>query len=70
MTEMENVTGKTPDISEYCDFDFYYLVWYHPGLHTNFNDENRALGRWLGVYRRIGSDMCYWALKKSVTVIA
>ena len=32
-TAIETVTGKTPDISEYCDFDFYDLVWYHPG-HT------------------------------------
>jgi hypothetical protein len=27
----EQVTGRTPDISEYLDFGFYDLVWYHPG---------------------------------------
>ena len=69
-TAMDYVTGKTPAISEYCDFDLYDLVWYHTGLHTNFNDKNRTLGRWLGVYHRIGSDICYWILPKSATVIA
>ena len=68
-TAMEHVTIRTPYISEYCDFYFYDLVWYHPGLHPNFNDENRNLGRWLGVSHRIGSDICYLILTKSGTVI-
>ena len=42
---MEHITGKKPNIYEYCDFGFYDLFWYHPGLHPNFNDENRTLGR-------------------------
>ena len=67
---MEHVTGKTPEISEYCDFYFYDLVWYHPGFHPNFNDKNGTLGQWLGVYHRIGSYMCYWILKKSGTVVS
>ena len=54
---MEHVTVETPYISEYCDFDFYDLVWYHPGLHFNYNDENKTLGRWLDVSHRIGNDM-------------
>ena len=66
---MEHVTCKTPDIYEYCDFNLYALVWYHLELRPNFNDENSALDRWLGVSRRIGSDMCYQVLTKSVTVI-
>ena len=66
---MEHVTGKTPNISEYCDFYFYDLVWYHPGIYTNFNDGNRGLERWLGVSHRIRSAMCYWVMKKSGTVI-
>ena len=41
---MDHVTSKIPDIFEYCDFDLYYLVWYHTGLHTSFNDENSTLG--------------------------
>ena len=67
---MDHVTGKISDISEYCDFYFYDLVWYHPGIHPKFNDENRTLGRWVGLSHRIGSDMCNWILKKSCTVIS
>ena len=66
----EHFTGKTPYISEYCDFDFYDLVWYHPGIHPNFNEKNRTLVRWLGISHRIVSDMCYWIINKSGTVIA
>lgn len=69
-TPMEAVTGRTPDISEYCDFEFYDLVWYHSGVHPNMNKEHRALGRWLGVSHRVGSDMCYWILTKSGDVIS
>ena len=69
-TAMEHVTGKTPDISELCDFDFYDLVWYYPGPHPNFGDELRKLGRWLGIAHRIGSELCYWILTKEGHVIA
>ena len=67
---MEHVTGKTPDISEYCDFDIYELVWYQSGLHPKCNDENRTLGQLLGVSHRFVSDICYWILTKLVRVIA
>ena len=66
---MEHVTVKTPYIYEYCAFVFYESVWYHPGLHPNFNDENKTLVRWLGGSHRIGSDMCYLIPKKLGTVI-
>ena len=69
-TPLESVTGKTLDISEYCDFDFYDLVWYFPDVHPSISQENRALGRWLGVSHRIGSDMCYWILTKNGNVVA
>ena len=69
-TPIEAVTGKTPDISEYLDFDFYDLVWYFPGVHPSISEENRALGRWLGVSHRIGSDMCYWIMPVSGNPIA
>ena len=68
-TGFDQVTGKTPYISEYCDFDFYDLVWYHAGVHPSISKENREMGRWLGMSHRIGSEMCYWILTKSSKVI-
>ena len=68
-TGYELVTGKTPDISEYCDFDFYDLVWYWAGQVTGTNT-GRKLARWLGVSHKVGSDMCYWIMPVSGTPIA
>ena len=62
----EQVTGKTPDISEFLDFSFYDLVWYHPGVHPSISEDNRVLGRWLGVSHRNGSNMCYWVMGRDV----
>ena len=64
-TAMESVTGKTPDISEYLDFDFYDLCWYYTETHPSISKDNRALCRWLGVSHRIGSDMCYWIITET-----
>ena len=64
-TGYKTVTGKTPDISEFCDFDFWDLVWYFPGKHPNVSVEDRALGRWARVSHNIGRDMCYWIIPVS-----
>ena len=66
-TGYEEVTGETPDISEWLDFEFYDLVWYwdHPQA-----DDNPRLGRWLGVSHRIGSALCYWILKENGRVVS
>ena len=69
-TGYELVTGSTPDISEYCDFDFYDLVWYHVEKHPPLSKESRQLARWIGVAHRIGSDLCYWLMPVSGTPIA
>ena len=69
-TGYEMVTGKTPDISEYCDFDFYDLVWYWPNTTASHTDTNRQLARWVGVAHRIGSTMCYWLIPESGNLIA
>ncbi len=69
-TGYEQVTGKTPDISKFLDFDFYDLVWYHPGVHPSISEDNQVLGRWLGVSHRIGSDMCYWVMGRDGIPIA
>ena len=34
-TPIEAVTGVTPYISEYADFDFYDLMWYHTGKNPS-----------------------------------
>lgn len=69
-TAYEIVTGITPDISEYCDFDFYDLVWYWPNTTASHTDKNRSLSRWVGVAQRIGSNMCYWLIPESGILVA
>jgi hypothetical protein len=65
-TPMEQITGETPDISEYLDFGFYDWVWYkeNAGLGEN------CIGRWLGVAHRVGNLMSYWILTVTGRVIA
>ena len=63
---LQAVTGETIDISEYLDFGFYDRVWFH---------ENAGLGepvpgRWLGVSKHVGGQMCYYVLSKSGKVVS
>jgi hypothetical protein len=71
-TGYEEVTGETPDISEWMDFDFYDLIWYHdpPALMAETTTEIRKLGRWLGVANRVGSALTYWILTRAGKVVA
>jgi hypothetical protein len=67
-TGIERITGETPDISEWLDFDFYDLVWF---WDNNPNAaENPRLGKWLGVAHRVGSDLCYWILDNNGNILA
>jgi hypothetical protein len=59
------ITGKTPDISEYLDFNFYDLVWYWRQPSPSLSEHDRELARWMGVAHRVGSDMCYWLMPVS-----
>ncbi|GFH49007.1 hypothetical protein CTEN210_05483 [Chaetoceros tenuissimus] len=63
-TGIEAVTGETPDISEWLDFEFYDLCWYWDSLESK-----RKIGCWLGVSHRIGSAMCYWILSNTGNVL-
>ena len=63
---LENVTGETPDISEYLDFGFYDHVWYK----DNAGLGETLPGRWLGVSHRTGRLMCYNILTQNGTVIS
>ena len=66
-TGYERVTGDTPDISEYLDYEFYDWVYYWdmPG-----DIDNPKIGRWLGISHRVGSALCYWVLKDNGQVIS
>jgi hypothetical protein len=64
------VTGETPFISEWIDFEFYDRVWYYDQKKIEINGSGRRLARWLGVAHRIGSDLCYWLLLESGKFIA
>ena len=67
----EEVTGETPDISEWLDFTFYDLVWWWDrGQKPDVTDETRKLARWLGISHRVGSDMCYWLVTVGGKVIS
>ena len=57
-TALEQLTGETPEISEYLDFIFYDWCWYN----DNAGLGETKLGHWLGVSHRVGSLMSYWIL--------
>ena len=49
-TGYEVVTGQTPDISEWLDFEFYDLVWWLDWTtKPDLTDNTRRLACWLGV---------------------
>lgn len=58
---MEIITGETPDISEYLNFEFYNWVTFR----SNAGLGEVELGGWLGVSHRVGRLMSYWILPKS-----
>ena len=65
-TPLEQLTGETPDISEYLDFSFYDWVWYKDNAGVGDN----MFGRWLGVSHRVGNLMSYWILTTNGRVIS
>ena len=48
-TGIEMVTGETPDISEWIDFEFYDRVWYYDQKKIEIDGSGRHLARWLSV---------------------
>ena len=64
-TSLEQLTGETPEISEYLDFTFYDWCWYN----DNAGLGEMKLGRWLGVSHCVGSLMSYWILTQKRNVI-
>jgi hypothetical protein len=49
-TGHEEITGDTPDILQYVDFNVYGWVWYWDAPDM---DNNPKIGRWLGLSHRI-----------------
>ena len=67
ITPLEWLTGVTPDISEYLDFQFWDWVCYKEQAGTGVN----KIGRFQGVALDVGNPMCYNILTgNTVKVIA
>eukprot|EP00590_Aulacoseira_subarctica_P011644 CAMPEP_0172424146 /NCGR_PEP_ID=MMETSP1064-20121228/21716_1 /TAXON_ID=202472 /ORGANISM="Aulacoseira subarctica , Strain CCAP 1002/5" /LENGTH=1711 /DNA_ID=CAMNT_0013165931 /DNA_START=811 /DNA_END=5943 /DNA_ORIENTATION=- len=64
----EVLTGNTPDISEFLDFEFYQWVKYFEPVA--FPASREYLGRWLGKAHGIGQALCYYILKENGQIIA
>jgi len=67
-TPWEKITGNTPDISEFLEFQWYEPIWYYEP--TAFPEERHLIARWIGVAHRVGQAMCYWILPVSGVPIA
>jgi len=67
-TPIDALTGNTPDISEYLDFEWYQPIWIYDS--APFPEQRRNIGRWLGIAHRVGQAMCYWVLPPSGVPIA
>ena len=63
---LQQITGETPDISEYLDFGFYDAIWYK----DNAGASPFEPGRWLGVSNNTGRLMTYYVLTQRGTVIS
>jgi len=67
-TPYEVLTGNTPDISEFLEFQWFQPIWYYePSI---FPEQNRVMARRLVVAHRVGQVMCFWLLPSSGVPIA
>ena len=64
-TALEQLTGETPEISEYLDFTFYNWCWYNDNARLG----EMKLDRWLGVSHHVGNLMSYWILTQKGNII-
>ena len=67
-TPYEIISGNTPDISEFLEYEWYQPVWYYEP--STFPEQEKHLARWIGIAHRVGQAMCYWLLPKSGIPIA
>ena len=64
------MTGQTPDISEWLDFDSYDNVWWTDKNNPSKTNNNIILGQCLGISHKIGTKMCYWVVMVSGKVFS
>ena len=64
-TGIERITGESPDILEWLDFDDLVWIWDNPNAEAN-----PRLARRLGVAHRVGSDLCYGVTNAVGNVLA
>ena len=69
-TGYEIVTGETPDISCWLDFEFFDLVWFWKDAKADQSDDRKQFGYWLGVAQDVGTVMTYWILTVSGKIVA
>jgi len=68
---LEKLTGKTPNISKFTEFDFYeFVIYYNPNDSGEDGQAQRKLARWLGPAKGIGQALCYYLLKPNGHYIA
>ena len=60
-TPLEALTGETPDISQYLDFEFYDQFWFKEDAGLG----ETKLERFLGVSHQVGSLISYWVFPDS-----
>ncbi len=59
----EVLTGNTPNISEFIEYEWYQSVLYYEP--SAFPEQCKYLARWIGIAHRVGQAMCYWLLPAS-----
>ena len=63
-----HVTGKEPDISNICQFEWYQWVYFYDG-NEQFPGPTKVLGRALGPAINAGNEMAQWVLKCNGQVV-
>ena len=63
---LKDMVGEIVDISEYLDFFFYEHISYKDDAGIGLT----SIGRWLGVFHKVGGLMLYWTLTKRWVVIS
>ena len=70
-TGHKQVTGETPDISDWLDLSFFDIAQYWKNdTMMDMTDNKNQFGYWLGVSHQVGTVLTYWILTTSGKKIA